>query len=174
MEKRSKKKLSEEKERKVEETLLENYGKYYRLAYSYCRSEADAQDIVQEGAYLAIRNSDSLKSLEYADTWLYRIMINEALGFLRKNKRETVEWDEAVGNGQDGEEMQEEHIRRQELKTALDALEPLDRTIIILRFFEDLKLEQIAEVTEENLNTVKSRLYRALKKLRLLLGEAAG
>ncbi len=50
----------------------------------------------------------------------------------------------------------------------------MDRTIIILRFFEDLKLEQIAEVTEENLNTVKSRLYRALKKLRLLLGEAAG
>mgnify|MGYP000031231779 CR=1 FL=1 len=49
------------KEQKIEELLLENYNRYYRLAYSYVHNEADAADIVQNGAYKAIRNSDSLK-----------------------------------------------------------------------------------------------------------------
>lgn len=64
------------KEQKIEELLLENYNRYYRLAYSYVHNEADAADIVQNGAYKAIRNSDSLKNVEYAQTWIYRIMLN--------------------------------------------------------------------------------------------------
>ena len=52
------------KEQKIEELLLENYNRYYRLAYSYVHNEADAADIVQNGAYKAIRNSDSLKNVE--------------------------------------------------------------------------------------------------------------
>lgn len=83
----------------VEEKLIENYAKYYKLAYSYVRNESDAQDI--------------------------------------------------------------------DLYHAIDALETLDRTILTLRYFEELKLEQIAQITQQNLNTVKTRLYRTLKKLRL-------
>lgn len=74
----------------INENLIKNYNKYYRLAYSYVHNESDAMDIVQEGAYKAILKSESLKSVEYIDTWIYRIMINEALGFLRKNKRKRV------------------------------------------------------------------------------------
>ena len=58
-----------------------------------------------------------------------------------------------------------------DLKQAMDALDPKDKTIVVLRYFEDMKLEQIAEITKENINTVKSRLYRALKKLGILLSE---
>lgn len=47
---------------------------------------------------------------------------------------------------------------------AVDHLEPKLKTIVILRYFEDLKLEEIAQATGANLNTVKARLYRALKK----------
>ncbi len=75
----------------VHDRLVKNYDKYYRLAYSYVHNEVDALDIVQEGAYQAIFKSDSLKKEEYADTWIYRIMINEALQFLRKRKTEIVE-----------------------------------------------------------------------------------
>ena len=56
-----------------------------------------------------------------------------------------------------------------DLRRALEQLEPLDRTVIVLRFFEGLQLNQIAQVLDENLNTVKSRLYRSLKKLKLSL-----
>ncbi len=144
----------------VEEMLIENYAKYYKLAYSYVRNESDAQDIVQEGAYKAILNCNSLKNSAYADTWIYRIMINEALTHFRKKKREFIEIDhlpESVTNT----------YQNMDLYHAIDALEPLDRTILTLRYFEELKLEQIAQITQQNVNTVKSRLYRSLKKLRL-------
>ena len=118
------------KEQKIEQLLLENYNKYYRLAYSYVHHEADAADIVQNGAYKAIKNSDALKQEEYAQTWIYRIMLNEIFGYVKKNR---------------------------------------DKAVIELRYFEDMKLENIARVLGENQNTVKSRLYRGLKKLRLEL-----
>ena len=148
----------------IQEKLMQNYAKYYRLAYSYVRNEADAQDIVQEGAYKAILNSNTLKNKEYADTWIYRIMINEALTYIRKNKIKYMDIEEI-------QESTTDNYADVDLKKAMDTLEPLDKTIIILRFFEDLKLNQIAEITKENLNTVKTRLYRALKKLNVSLSE---
>lgn len=162
-----KKKQSSDTERIVEEKLIENYAKYYRLAYSYVNNETDAQDIVQEGAYKAILNCGQLKNKEYADTWIYRIMINEALAFLRKNKVQNVNID-------DVKEAASDTYHDPDLKKAVDALEPLERTIIILRYFEDLQLNQIAEITKENINTVKTRLYRTLKKLNVKLSEENG
>ena len=74
------------KEQAVERALTEGYEKYYRLAYSYVHNEADALDIVQEAAYKAILKSDSLKEPQYVETWVYRIVINEACSFLRSRK----------------------------------------------------------------------------------------
>lgn len=76
---KSKTDISARQKQLVEEMLITNYAKYYKLAYSYVRNENDAQDIVQEGAYKAILNCGSLKENAYLDTWIYRIMINEAL-----------------------------------------------------------------------------------------------
>lgn len=53
----------------IERIILEKYNQYYRLAYSYVHNEADASDIVQNGAYKAMRASDTLKNPEYAETW---------------------------------------------------------------------------------------------------------
>lgn len=58
-----------------------------------------------------------------------------------------------------------------DIRRALDSLSEQDKAVIILRFFEDIKLEEIADILEENLSTVKSRLYRGIKKLRSALGE---
>jgi RNA polymerase sigma-70 factor (ECF subfamily) len=58
-----------------------------------------------------------------------------------------------------------------DLKRALDDLPVEDKAIIEMRYFEDMKLEEIAKVLEENLSTVKSRLYRGLKKLKIRLTE---
>ncbi|MDY5540504.1 MAG: sigma factor, partial [Lachnospiraceae bacterium] len=74
------------KEKKIEQILLQNYDRYYRLAYSYVHKEADAADIVQNGAYKAILNSDTLRKEEYASTWVYRIMLNETFRFLKKER----------------------------------------------------------------------------------------
>lgn len=154
----------DKKEQRIEEVLLENYNRYYRLAYSYVHNEADAADIVQNGAYKAILHSDMLKQEEYAATWVYRIMLNEVFRYLKKEK--TVSLDEI--ETRQGREDTYENV---DLRRALDALAQEDKAVIELKFFEDLKLTEIADILDENVNTIKSRLYRGLKKMRLELSD---
>lgn len=152
-------------EKKAEELLIQNYQKYYRLAYTYVRSEQDALDIVQESAYKTIKGCQDVKQEEYLDTWITRIVINTAMDLIRKRSGvvlmdpQDVEWFEP----------QEDTCHNLDLQQALEYLDVNERIIVILRFFEDKKLEDIARITDVGVNTVKSRLYRALKKLKITL-----
>ncbi len=151
--------------KKVEEELTANYPKYYRLAYSYVRNEPDALDIVQESAYKAMKGCESVKDETVIATWIYRIVINTALDVLRKRQKEYRAAD--VSEVEKGvEENGYEYLDIMELLSALD---DKDRVVLILRYFEDLPLEEIGVITGEKVNTVKSRLYRALHKLRISL-----
>lgn len=156
------------KEEKVEQLLLENYDRYYRLAFSYVHNADDAGDIVQNGAYKAIRNSGSLKNQEYAATWIYRIILNEVFDFFRQRKMLSIE---ALEESGEAEPAGMDTYQDFDLRAALDALSLEDKLVVELRYFEDMKLEEIAEILDENLSTVKSRLYRSLKKLRVKLSE---
>ena len=151
---------SSEKEALIHEHLTRYYEKYYRIAYSYTFNEQDAMDVVQEGAYRAILKSASLKQPEYADTWICRIMINEAVRFLNKNRGRTVDISELP------EEGRPDQIADPDLKDALSFLGDQDRAIVVLRYFEEEKLETIRQMLDLNVNTVKSRLYRAMDKLK--------
>ena len=149
-----------EKEALVHECLIKNYEKYYRMAYSYVFCEQDAMDIVQEGAYRAILKSDLLKQPEYVDTWICKIVINEALRFLKKNKLASVDMESLPEQGK------EDHVEDIDLQRALDKLDEQERAIVVLRYFEEEKLENIGKTMNLNVNTVKSRLYRAMDKLK--------
>ena len=146
----------------TEQILTENYERYYRLAYSYMRNEDDALDVVQESAYRAIRDCRKVRNKDYLSTWIYRIVVNTALDMLRRKKKENITEDLP-------EIPVEDQYQDLELRTVLNQLDDKSRTIILLRYFEDLKLEDIADIVGDNLNTVKARLYRSLKKLRLNL-----
>lgn len=78
--------MKTKREKQTEDLLLSQYSRYYRLAYSYVHNEQDALDIVQESAYKAMRDCRSVQNDAYLGTWLYRIVINTALEFLRKHK----------------------------------------------------------------------------------------
>lgn len=149
-----------DKEALIHEQLIKNYEKYYRIAYSYTFQEQDAMDIVQEAAYRAILKSESLRNPEYADTWICRIIKNEAVRFLERYKGRTVTMEELP------EEGSEDQIEDLDLKQALTRLNNEERTIVILKYFEEEKLTTIAQIMDLNLNTVKSRLYRAVEKLK--------
>lgn len=151
----------------VEEIILEQYNQYYRLAHSYVHNEADAEDIVQNGAYKALRSSKTLRNPEYAKTWIYRIMLNEIFSFLKQPKTESYEYmQEELG-------VEAKHVEDAytdfDLQRALDSLPEQDKAIVVMKFFEDKKLEEIADILNENLSTVKSRLYRSMKKLRIIM-----
>ena len=151
----------------VEEVILEQYNQYYRLAYSYVHNEADAEDIVQNGAYKALRSSKTLRNPEYAKTWIYRIMLNEIFNFLRQHKAESYEYMQEE-MGIEAEYVEDTYIDI-DLQRALDSLPEQDKAVVIMKFFEDKKLEEIADILNENTNTIKSRLYRSMKKLRIKL-----
>lgn len=143
----------------VEAELTNNYEKYYRLVFSYTHNEADALDAVQEGAYKAIKKANTIKDPQYISTWIYRIMINEAIGILRKNKKfKTVD--------STFEEGKNDNYADLDLQNAIEKLELTDQTIIKLRYFEEMPLKEIASILSTNENTVKSRLYRTLDKLK--------
>lgn len=157
-------KRKDKKEQCIEDVLLENYDRYYRMAYSYTHNEADAQDIVQNGAYKAILNSDSLKKTEFAHTWVYRIMLNETFSFFKRHPNISID-ELSIETGK------EDSYENVDLKRALNALSEEDKAVIELRYFEDLPLSRIAQILGENLSTVKSRLYRGLKKMKLELSD---
>ncbi len=149
-----------DKEALIHEQLIKNYEKYYRIAYSYTFQEQDAMDIVQESAYRAILKSDTLKQPAYADTWICRIVMNEAIRFLEKYRGRTIAMDELPEEGVN------DQIEDLDLRQALEKLDSEERAIVVLKYFEEEKLKTIAQIMDLNLNTVKSKLYRAVDKLK--------
>ena len=149
------------------EFIEENQDKLYRIAFSYVKNEDLALDIVQESIEKALRNIKTLKHEEYVKTWFYRILINESLGYIRRNKNTTlcqvedlkdyIEWNDNIT------------IEGIDLYNNIGKLKEKLRTVIILRFFEDLKIEEIARITKTSPNTVKSRLYKGLEELKKLI-----
>lgn len=138
---------------------------FYRLAYSYVKNQEDALDIVQESIKKALDSVDSVRT-DTIKSWFYKILVRTAIDFLRKQKKLKVMDDQTIEFLSQGKE---DTYRDTDLHEALDELPQPYHTIIVLRFFEDLKLEEIAEITGENLNTIKTRLYRGLKLMRIQL-----
>ncbi len=148
----------------VEDLILSSYESMYRLAYSYVRNEDDAMDIVQESVYKAIKGAPSLKEPEHLKTWLWRIVINTALDFIRKHQYECTCEEIA-------EPAVEDSYSDFDTMEALKILDERERAVIILRFFEDRKIQDIAKILNLNTNTIKTILYRSLKKLKRKLSE---
>lgn len=148
----------------VEELILASYGSMYRLAYSYVKNQDDAMDIVQESAYKAIKSAATLRRPKHLKTWLWRIVINTALDFTRRHQTE-------ISCDTPPETAVEDHYADFDTLEALDALDDRERAVVILRFFEDRKIREIADILHQSPNTVKSTLYRSLKKLKIKITE---
>ena len=123
----------------TERLLTENYERYYRLAFKLMRNQDDALDVVQESAYRAIKDCKGVRNKDYLSTWIYRIVVNTSLDMLRRKKKETP-------TEEMPETPTEDHYQDLDLKQMIKRLDDKSRTVIILRYFEDLKLEDIADI----------------------------
>lgn len=157
-----------DKLKRLESFIIEHREAHYRLAYSYVRNKENALDIVQDSILKALKSIDRLEEFTYLKTWFYRIIVNTSIDFIRKHQRVTVMDDDILSVYLP---QLEDEITDIDLQEAIDRLAPKYKTLIILRFFEDLKIDEIAAITDQNINTVKTRLYSALKKLRIEVGE---
>ncbi len=157
------------KDKELERIFLEmleaNKDNFYRIAYSYVKNKDDALDVIQDSVYKGYSSLGKLKNPEYMKTWFTRIIINSSINLLKANKRfvlsEEVELKETVDHKAS---KSEEKI---DLKRALESLKDKEKAIVVLRYFEDYKLEEIAATLDEPISTIKSTLYRALKKMKI-------
>ena len=136
--------------------------KLYKMAFLYVKNENDAVDIVQETIMKAYANIGTVKEEKYFSTWLAKILINTALETLRKKSKIILLEEGMVEKQSHGMQIEE----KMDLLQAIEQLEEKYKTVIILRYYRDLSVRQIADYLDCPEGTVKSNLHRAIQKLK--------
>jgi len=135
-----------------------------------------AEDIFQETWMRVLKRGDQFNGKSRFDTWLFTIARNLVIDVRRKRTMSSLEAMREAGedgrsfdvaaDGPSPFELYQTNENGQRVAEALLTLEPLHREVLVLRFHEELSLEEIAQVTRSPLSTVKSRLYRGLSALK--------
>jgi RNA polymerase sigma factor, sigma-70 family len=129
----------------------------------------NAADAVQETFIRVYNNIGSFDDRKPFKPWFYRILLNECSRILRKNSK-TVSVDDFAENGIHITSSDEYPFEEYEsLYKAIENLEDINRIPIILKYLKGLTENQIAEVLDTNINTVKSRLFKGRQKLKKFL-----
>jgi RNA polymerase sigma-70 factor (ECF subfamily) len=152
----------------IADYVIKNKERHYRLAFSYVKNDDDALEVIQESIYKAISTMDTLKTPDCLKTWYFRIIVNTAIDLLRKRKKVVVVDDETLFSY---DLSKVDYYKDIDLQKALENLPINYRSIVVLRFFEDFKIEEIAVILNENVNTIKTRLYKSLKMLRIQMND---
>ncbi|MFE7060937.1 sigma-70 family RNA polymerase sigma factor [Sutcliffiella sp. NPDC057660] len=158
--------------------LMNKYGEELaRLAYTYVKDYQIAEDIVQDVFMKIYMNKDKFRGQSSYKTYLFRITINCCYDYLRSAAYKKSKLLSTLNHLFKGSEQTEESVLKQSenymIGQEILSLPVKDREIIILYYYKDLSIAEIADVCNTSLNTVKTRLFRARSKLRdKLKGEA--
>lgn len=147
----------------------------YTAAIRMVRVREDAEEIAQDTFLSVYRTLESFRGDCLFSTWLYRVAYNKCLDHLKKNKRKLPLQDMDVSDSYDVGYLDkkmyqlEQQQRLQMIKEAIDAL-PEDMGFLVTLFYlEERTLKEISAITEQSVNTLKVKLFRARKRLMSLL-----
>lgn len=136
----------------------------YRMAFVYVQNETDAVDILQQAIIQAFERIESLKEPSYFKTWMIRIVINCSKTYLSKMKKlEITDPLELVDVQSVSHTYMEEEM---DLWAALQSLEEKYKTVLLLRFYQDYTVPEVAAILEMPLGTVKTNIRRGLMQLK--------
>lgn len=141
--------------------ILTHREALFRTALAYLKNEGDALEAVQEVTFRAYEKIHTLRKPKYAKTWLIRIMMNYCRDVLHKQRRIVFDEEFMLQHG-----ISEDYTYL-EVEEALAQLSDEQRELIYMRYLHEIKIKDIAEMTSIPESTVKTRLYKALKLLRL-------
>lgn len=149
--------------------LVEQYRSVlFGTAYLLTRDRGLAEDAVQEAFIQIWKYLPSLRLRNSIKPWLVRIVVNEAKQQGRKKRVPTVSLEQTPEVVDDSDEAETEMVRdeeRQHLRRALEMLPLEQREAVVLRYFSDLTVPEVAAVMGQREGTIKSRLSRALDRL---------
>lgn len=160
------------------ERLVRTYeNKIYSLAFRMCGSSEEASDIAQEAFLAAWRGLPAFRGESGFATWLYRLTSNAAIDYLRRQKKQRGDMSlddeelglDAVDTGPGPQDAAEQMEVQSAVAEGLRQLGEGHRQVLVLREIQGLSYEEIADVLQVDLGTVKSRISRARSALRKIL-----
>lgn len=160
--------------------IVERYKKkVYYLAYDITGDHHDAEDISQEVFIKVFRSLKNFRRDAKMSSWLYQITVNTSIDSLRKSSSKSKKLVDQpdlenlpkaqpeTGNAANNPEQSVESAMIQKrISQALQNITPRERTVFVMRHYNGLKMNEIAEILNLSVGTVKSLLFRAIKKLR--------
>lgn len=149
------------------ELIIMHQEYLYKLAYMYTKNEQDALDAVQECAMRAMISMDKLREPEYFKTWITRILINSIYRAQKKHRNDSPFEDYKEAAPEEPISIEE----KTDLYDAIDLLPATYKTVVILQYFEGMKIKDISRVMELPVGSVKAYLFRAREMLRRQLEE---
>ncbi|WP_102349491.1 RNA polymerase sigma factor SigW [Bacillus sp. Marseille-P3661] len=156
--------------------------KVYQLCYRMIGNAHEAEDLAQEAFIRAYVNIHSYDINRKFSTWLYRIATNLSIDRLRKRKPDYYLDAEIQGTEgltmyshlQSDEPLPEESVESLEfqemIQSEINELPPMYRSVIVLKYIEELSLKEISEILDIPIGTVKTRIHRGREALRKKLG----
>jgi RNA polymerase sigma-70 factor (ECF subfamily) len=161
----SKRLVEEIKHGKVD-TLIDwidrNKDRFYKIAWSYLCNHEDIKDVFQNTLIKVYGNIDTLKNINYFETWYISILINECRQSLRSRKKEIV---------QENIEFYDCHIDQYNFFQEISSIDEIFKEAIILKYISGYSQKEISRILDIPIGTVKSRIYRGLRELEGLLKE---
>ena len=157
------------------EAIFQDYRKMvFKTAYLMTGRKEEAEDILQE-VFVSVWRSRSTFNPRKGklSTWIYRITVNQCLSWRRRKKPALLSLEEKnidlldTKPTKQPEEILVTRLEYEKLLKAMNALDSRHRSVLVLRYFNDLSYDEIAQVIGIPLGTVKSRINQALKSLRV-------
>lgn len=140
--------------------IMENMQALYRVAFSILKTDDEISDAISNTVVIVFEKISTLKKEEFFKTWLTRILINECYKICNKNKKIIY-----LENCNQGSLSYEDRYSDFEIKNLIKKLDKDLREVVILYYFEDFGIKEIAKMIKIPEGTVKSRLSRARKEL---------
>jgi RNA polymerase sigma-70 factor (sigma-E family) len=148
------------------------WASLYRTAYLMLGDAAEAEDLVQTALAKTYASWRKVRSIDAAPGYARTTLVNTAASWFRKkgwrNERPTEVLPEAASTSH----LESDHSDRRTVINALGTLPPRQRAVVVLRYYEDLSVAQVAHALGITEGTVKSQTSEALSKLRALLGDS--
>lgn len=136
--------------------IYDNYKYLHKMSYMLSRNKDEAEDILQQTILLAIQSFIKLRDKKYFKTWITRILINQTK---KQSKNKYL----CIDNSAFRAQLNTDEIIIWDI---VSRLKPIYKQVIILRYMEDMSLDEISDVIDKPVGTVKTRLHRALGLLK--------